>query len=412
MTDGRQARLWKLLSDVDCRALVVVARSSEDPNLAPFLDGGRPRRCRLIAPVGEAPRLGYDSPMEREEAAASGLSLIPPEDVEPAAEEGESGGKGPRSPGERLGAVLVRSLRACGVPSGRVAVAGRFDVGAWDRASRALVLEGWQPIEGELLVSRWRRSKSVAELEEIDRVVAAMEGAFRRVAEILAASSPDGEGVLWVGSERLRVRRLRDEIARLFASGGWSQPEGNIVAPGPQGAIPHTGGSDERVLRAGESLVVDLFPRGRLFGDATRTFCVGTPPERLRRGVDLVRDALRRAESRVAVGVSGWSLQEEVCRGFEAEGIPTLRSCPSTERGYVHGLGHGVGHELHELPSFRKDSGEDGVLCAGDVFTLEPGLYEPEDGWAVRLEDMYHLGADGPVRLTRWPREVDPRVWS
>jgi Xaa-Pro aminopeptidase len=93
-------------------------------------------------------------------------------------------------------------------------------------------------------------------------------------------------------------------------------------------------------------------------------------------------------------------------------GWPTPASHPDTLRGYVHNLGHGVGHELHELPSFRKESGLEGMLAAGDVFTLEPGIYEPEAGWAGRGEDLYRLGGDGLERLTELPRDLDPGAYG
>jgi Xaa-Pro aminopeptidase len=85
---------------------------------------------------------------------------------------------------------------------------------------------------------------------------------------------------------------------------------------------------------------------------------------------------------------------------------------PGTEEGYVHNLGHGVGYELHEYPSFRRDPGPEGVLEALDVVTLEPGLYSPRDRYGVRLEDLVILGEDGIAEdLTPLPYELDPRSW-
>ena len=81
-------------------------------------------------------------------------------------------------------------------------------------------------------------------------------------------------------------------------------------------------------------------------------------------------------------------------------------------RGYVHGLGHGVGYELHELPSFRRSAGDaEGTFETGDLFTLEPGLYDPEGGWGVRLEDLCRLAPAGVENLTPAPYALDPRAW-
>jgi Xaa-Pro aminopeptidase len=214
------------------------------------------------------------------------------------------------------------------------------------------------------------------------------------------------------------VARLRSEVGQVFASHGLEQPKGSILAPGEEGGIPHSAGTPERVLRAGESLIVDLFPRSSrhgLFADCTRTFCVGEPAPALRRAHALVLAALERAHLRARPGVRGWELQEEVCDLFEAEGLPTQISTPGTARGYVHNLGHGVGFDLHEQPIFRKAAGAEGVLREGDVFTLEPGLYEPgisDGGFGVRLEDLVYLGPEGLENLTPLPYDLDPRAWG
>jgi len=76
-------------------------------------------------------------------------------------------------------------------------------------------------------------------------------------------------------------------------------------------------------------------------------------------------------------------------------------------------IGHGVGYELHELPSFKRQAAAEGMLEEGDVLTLEPGLYDPSPGgYGVRLEDLVHLGAAGPEILTRLPYDLDPTRWG
>jgi Xaa-Pro aminopeptidase len=166
------------------------------------------------------------------------------------------------------------------------------------------------------------------------------------------------------------------------------------------------------VLHAHESLIVDLFPRRRLFADCTRTFCVGRPPPALATAHGAVFAALSLARKRARPGVHGFAIQEEVCRHFESLGYATLVGSPGTTTGYVHGLGHGVGFEVHELPHFRAAGQDgDGTIERGDVFTLEPGLYDPEAGWAVRLEDLCRLGARGLENLTPLSYDLDPRAW-
>ena len=192
------------------------------------------------------------------------------------------------------------------------------------------------------------------------------------------------ERELWREGEPLRVARLKAGIAHIFAGAGLEQPRGNIVAPGGEGGVPHSSGTPERVLRAGETLVVDLFPRGGLFADCTRTFCVGEPPERVAAAHAAVREALQLAHAAARPGARGWDLQVAVCEAFTARGYPTPLSEPGTLQGYVHGLGHGVGFELHEFPSFKRHAESEGLLEVGDVLTLEPGLYDPDPAHRLR----------------------------
>jgi Xaa-Pro aminopeptidase len=123
--------------------------------------------------------------------------------------------------------------------------------------------------------------------------------------------------------------------------------------------------------------------------------------------------ALEWATRHAVPGARGWSLQEGVCGLFKAAGYATPLTDPGTTVGYVHGLGHGVGYELHEQPTFRKETGRDGLLAVGDVFTLEPGLYDPspEGGYGIRLEDLFWLGPDGLENLTPLPYSMDPSAF-
>lgn len=407
MGDDRLATLWAGLEELGCEALLVLARSSQDPDLAPFVGNVHLGESQLVVAKGGPARLAYLTPMEREEAAATGLHLITPEQLDMARWQSQAA-----EPADLMAWVAERSLEAAGIPPGRVALAGHGQAGVIQAAFSSLARKGWTWVAGNPILLAVRKSKSAAELAGIRKSAEGVSATMRRVASRLAAASVrDGE--LWLDGERLTVARLRSEVGQVLAAHGLEQPKGNILAPGEEGGVPHSTGTPERVLRAGESLIVDLFPRGTLFADCTRTFCVGGPPEGLRRAHAVVLAALERAHLRARLGVRGWAIQEEVCDLFDAEGFPTQISTPGTARGYVHNLGHGVGFDLHEQPIFRKAAGAEGVLRQGDVFTLEPGLYEPEvGGYGVRLEDLVHLGPEGLENLTPLPYELDPRAWG
>jgi len=409
---ARLADLSAGLDELGCKALLVLAPSVQDTDLAPFLAGPvHLGECLLVLPRGEAPRLAYLTPMEREEAAATGLALLSPEDLDVSRWSSEL-----PDPSHFLARVVGRALDRCGLSPGRIALAGHGPAGVIQGACAALSQLGWIWVPGNALVYSARKRKQPAEVAGIREAAEATGAALRAVARLLASATQDSSnsGELWLEGERLRVARLRAEVARVFAGRGLEQPRGNIIAPAEEGAIPHSSGTEDRVIRAGESLVVDVFPRGRLFADCTRTFCVGPPSEPLARAHALVQSALESAHLKAVPGARGWDIQEAVCDRFLAAGYPTPISEPGTKRGYVHNLGHGVGFDLHEFPTFKKASGAEGVLREGDVFTLEPGLYDPAGetgGWGVRLEDLVHLSAEGLETLTPLPYEMDPRAW-
>jgi Xaa-Pro aminopeptidase len=414
------------LGELGCRALLVVAQSASDPDLAPFLGARAHLGATLLVAQREGqPRLAYLNPMEREEAAATGLLLVTPEELEVLRAAREA-----PEPAAYLAWVISRALAASGVAPGRVALAGLAPAGEIHCACAALARQGWEWVAGNELVRLVRKRKTAPELAAIREAAAAAVDVMRALAARLAAAArdagPGGAGALaldpdetsplgpraapaparapaaalpaggelWLDGRPLTVGRLRAEAARLLADRGVEQPHGNILAPGGEGGVPHSAGSDGRPLRAGEPLIVDLFPRGAwrerplMFADCTRTLCAGEPPPAVTRAHAAVLRALAAARALAVPGARGWDLQEAVCLTFEEAGYATPLRQPGTTTGYVHNLGHGIGYELHELPIFRKVAGAEGVLAEGDVFTLEPGLYVPAAGWGVRLEDL------------------------
>ncbi|MDA8017457.1 MAG: aminopeptidase P family protein [Thermoanaerobaculia bacterium] len=348
--------------------------------------------------------------MERGEAELGSLELLDPDalDVGRWTRDGADGA-------DLWFAVLQRALHLCEVEPGPLALAGSLSAGVVESTCRSLLDEGWSFIAGETIAARIRKRKTHRILREIRRAAAGVNTAFRSVARCLATADVMASGELTRDGEPLTVGRLRSLIARQLAAFDLSQPDRNIIAPAEEGAIPHSLGTDERVIREGESLVVDLFPRGFAYVDCTRTFCVGTPDPALREAHHQVEEALRLAEKNARPDAFGFDVQEKICEHFRRLGWPTSLYQPGTERGYVHGLGHGLGLELHELPSFRRYVCEpEGRLEVGDVITLEPGLYEPSPagtGWGVRLENTYVVTEDGLDNLTPLPVDLDPRAW-
>lgn len=398
------------LADLGAEALVILAQSSQDPDLAPFVGPVALGESILFAPQGGSPHLLYFTAMEREEAARSGLGLIAPADLD-----FEALAQKLPTKESFLAELVVAGLGRLGLTGCRVALAGRAGAGTVAGLVLHLTQAGFTSVPGNRLMLAARKAKTEDQIAEVRRVSSAAATGLRSVADLLAAAVPrDGE--LWLAGERLTVGRLKRQLAHCFADFELSQPRGNIVAPAEEGAVPHNAGTPERVLRPNESLVVDVFPKGWMFTDVTRTFCVGDPPPELARAHAAVREALARAQERLAPAElrqnrRAHSLGDSVDAFFKNLGYPTQASDPGTERGFVHGLGHGVGFHLHEHPSFRKEAGSEGLLAPGDLLTLEPGLYDPAAGFGVRLEDLLYLRPEGPENLTPLPYDLDPRAW-
>ena len=227
-----------------------------------------------------------------------------------------------------------------------------------------------------------------------------------RVVEILGSSSPKGDGLVFEGEE-LTAERVRAEvIATLRAHGCEGEPP--ITSPGPQGAFVHELGTGP--VRPGESLIVDIFPvhaESRFCADMTRTFCFGEAPELLRHMHATVREAVKRAtesdpdRGERQAGVGGGLRRDRGGRlPHRAERRPTGESL---DEDFFHGLGHGVGLEVHEAPGLGL-SGDD--LIAGDVVTIEPGVYRKGFG-GVRLEDLAVVRDDGAEVLTDFPYDME-----
>jgi Xaa-Pro aminopeptidase len=187
-------------------------------------------------------------------------------------------------------------------------------------------------------------------------------------------------------------------------------PEGMILAIGADAGVPHSRGEGEDPLCLGQSIVFDLFPReigGGFFHDVTRTFCLGFAPPEVQRVYDDVRECFGRVLDALEPGAPTRRYEELTCEIFEEQGHNTHRVDRSTQEGYVHSLGHGVGLHIHERPVFGLSPTNQDTLRPGSVFTLEPGLYYPERGFGVRIEDTVYLDQAGQFHsLTDFDKQL------
>ena len=218
--------------------------------------------------------------------------------------------------------------------------------------------------------------------------------------EVLRASRPGRNRRLHWAGQPLTSERLRGEIdAAVVRAGGI--PAHTIVAGGEQACDPHERGSGP--LRAGEPIILDVFPRDArsgYYGDLTRTVVRGRASAAARRMWEEVRTAQREAIRSIRPGVAGARIHRAIQNRFTRAGFPTeLRE--GRWVGFFHGTGHGLGLELHEEPRFARAR-----MRRGQVWTVEPGLYQPGIG-GVRIEDVVTVTATGCRVLSRFPVEME-----
>jgi Xaa-Pro aminopeptidase len=305
------------------------------------------------------------------------------------------------APGEIDAQLGLRAVDSLGIQ--RATVPGNFPVWLADRL-RAAGVE--LDVDQELFDDR-RRSKTEAQVAGIRRAQRAAEAAMDACRELLRRSEIRGDELVLDG-EPLTVERVKAEMNVAFAAHDTTADE-YIVAPGAQGAKGHDMGSGP--IRPSTPLVVDIFPRDNasaVYTDMTRTFVVGEVPDDVREWHRLCKEALDRANGEIRAGVEARSVFDGTCEIFEAAGEPTQRTKKPGQTlsdGFFHGLGHGVGLEVHEEPSMGRLARK--KLVAGDVVTVEPGLYRSGYG-GVRLEDIVLVTENGADVITHYPYDLEP----
>jgi Xaa-Pro aminopeptidase len=297
--------------------------------------------------------------------------------------------------------VTVRAVKALGITS--AVVPESFPLWLADRV-RA---DGVELTVDSTFFDDRRRVKTDAELAGIRRAQRAAEAGMDAARDLLRRATPNGNGLV-VDGEPLTVERVKSAMSQVFAAHG-ATADDFIVAPGPQGAVGHDMGSGPIV--SGVPIVIDIWPRDNesfMFCDMTRTFVVGDVPKDVEQWHALAKQALDRAISEMKDGADGRSIFDGTCEIFEAAGEPTQRTKEDGKplaNGFFHGLGHGVGLEVHEEPGMGFSAAD--LLKAGDVVTVEPGCYRQGYG-GVRLEDLVLVTRDGAENLTRYPYDLQP----
>ncbi len=386
-------------------AFVVIGGEAGNHALNYLTGGVNVLRCYALKRRGRPPVLVVNG-MERDEAAKSGLPVVTEDVFEFLQLYRETG-----SLFEAELRLLERIFEHFSV-EGTVCFYGVADPG---RSHRLLTrLDAALPaitVTGEVDSTLFDEATMTKDADEIAALRSVAERAnvvFGEVIDFLRGHAVADDRLVVDGGAPLTVGDVKRFLRGRLYEYGLDDEGATIFAVGHDGGVPHSRGEADDVLPLGTAIVFDFFPRDLESGyyhDMTRTFCLGYAPPEVQRTYDTVMQAFDAVMHRLAVGEEGGLFQDLTCDVFEEHGHPTPRTEPGSQVGYVHNLGHGVGLRIHERPRLAAMSTD--RIAPGQTFTVEPGLYYPEKGYGVRVEDTIYVDEAGRViSLTPYPKDL------
>ncbi len=295
-------------------------------------------------------------------------------------------------------------IHASGV-EGRIGVYGDRDSGAAYN-----LLKGLESMDHKVvgesrpsLVDKLMEIKSESELSEIKKVGSLVDKVLTDTMDMICDKLSKGKEVT-LGDAKKNARILMTDV-------NLNPVEDFAISSGEDTADPHNLGEDHKKIEMNTPILIDLYPRSSnlLYFDITRTHVVGRASREVKRMHEDVTEAQAIAFDGLREGINASELMETVCKFFEEKGHPTVTrllngDASKLERGFMHSLGHGVGWSLSDLPVLSLMS-ED-RLRKGQVFTLEPGLYEPKVG-GVRVEDVYSLAGGNVEQISKLDKTLE-----
>ena len=400
--------LDQLMETQDLDAILITGPAQHNPPMAYLAGTGHLTSADLIKKRGSAPILFY-SPMERDEAAKSGLRTKNLSDYRfdellKAAN------------GNILQATVSRyqkMLAEHDVSSGRIGIYGKLDAGS-SYAIFSSLQENLPDLEfvgqfGDSLLLNAMATKDTDEVERIRQMGIITTTVVGKVADYLTSHKSKNGVLVRSNGEPLLIGDIKKKINLWLAEYGVENPEGTIFAIGSDAGVPHSSGNAKDLLSLGQTIIFDIFPceaGGGYYHDFTRTWCLGYAPDAVLAVYEDVLAVFKQMMDDLEVNSLCYKYQDRTCEMFEERGHKTIKSNPQTQEGYVHSLGHGVGLYIQEYPRFSSFVKED-RLSPGSVVTIEPGLYYPERGMGVRLEDTVWVRPDGELEiLAEYPLDL------
>jgi Xaa-Pro aminopeptidase len=400
-------------------AIVVFGNAEHNPPMTYMTGGGHVSHATLVKKHGEEAVL-FHNDMERDEAAKSGLKLMPYSKYDPVELHKKAEGNG----------VLAAALRAelmfkdLGLTSGRVGIYGTYDLSAifgllshLQKLIPAIEFVG-EPREDSLFM-RAMETKDEAEVERIRKMGHVTTSVVAKVREYLTSRDVNADEVLLKeDGSPLTVGDVHSKIRLWVAEHGAELPSGFIFAIGRDAGVPHSAGNPTDLMKLGQTIVFDIYPAeagGGYYYDFTRTWSLGYATPEAQEIYDQVKEIFDTLNDNFDLNVPFRNYNIMTCEYYESKGHQTPLHTRAPVEGYVHSLGHGVGLYIHERPFSGLTAGEDERLSPGVVVTSEPGLYYPEKGMGFRIEDTLWVRPDGKMEtLVEYPYDfvLPMKTWK
>lgn len=397
----------RLMAERNLDALIVFGGEAENPHRI-YLTHGHEANSTIFKKRGR-PAVMLTNSMEIENARQSGLDVITYDELKIF----ELWAQYRDDRDMQLVKIWERYFERFGFSEGRVGVYGFGSLGAsWETLK--LLSQHFPKLEfvGERQQTIFDVAVATKDADEIkllkdigQRTNLVMQAAW----DFIGGHRADGDTVVKPDGAPLTIGDVKRFVRIKLLEYELEDPEGMIFAQGRDAGFPHSHGNDAEPLRLGKAIVFDLFPRDmktKYFHDMTRTWSIGYAAPEVQKAYDEVMTAFNAAMSAYKVGEKTSRYQEIVLDVLEECGHPTGRSHPGTTDGYTHSLGHGLGIQVHESPSFTHLRDDD-VIQLGNVFTIEPGVYYPERGFGIRVEDTLYVAENGTIHsLTPMHKEL------
>jgi len=392
-----------LMQDRKLYVLLVFGNAEHNPSMYYFVGGGHVSDAILIKKVGKEPVLLYND-MERDEAAKSGLKTVSFNEF-PESEFIE------QANGDRVLATALRYrkiLSEFGLSGGRVAVYGKVELSflfgmMMKLATLMPELEFVGETRMDSVLLRAMETKDDVEVARIRQIGAVTTIVVKMVQDYLTSRDVrEDEVLLREDGHPLTIGDMKKKISLWLAERGAVDVEGVIFAIGRDAGVPHSTGAPDDLITLGKTIVFDIFPAeqgGGYFYDFTRTWSLGYTTPEAQALYDQVQEIYDKVVENLDLNASFIDYQRMTCEYFESKGHKSLLNTKAPLDGYVHSLGHGLGLGVHERPWSALIASPDNILKPGVVISIEPGLYYPEKGMGLRIEDTYWVRPDGKMEM-------------